>query len=309
MTIRLIRKPEPDIELPVLLAGWPGMGNVGVMAVNYIRRELHAIKFAEIDISRYTVPDAVQVKDGLASLPPAPVCRIYYTREPAAIYFVGEMQLSGRAASEVISELLDFAQHLGVRKIFTGAAFASNLSSKESSQVYGASNSRELSEHIGKMGVRMMPEGHIAGMNGTLIGFAGNRGIEAACLLATMPVYAVSIPNPKASLALIKVCSRILNSDVDTENIELQSREMEDNMVVIEEKIREIFPLVLSDEEKESISIEDDKIPAYIIDKIERLFSEAGKSRSSAESLKKELDRWNLYEYYEDRFLSLFRED
>lgn len=309
MAIRIIRKPDPDIELPVLLAGWPGMGNVGVMAVNYIRRQLHAVKFAEIDISRYTLPDAVQVKDGLAFLPPSPVCRIYYTRDPAAVYFVGEAQLSGFAASEVISELLDFSEHLGVRKIFTGAAFANNLSSREPSRVYGASNSRDLSEFIGKQGVKMMPEGHIAGMNGTLIGFAGNRGIDAACLLATMPIYAVSIPNPKASLALIEVCSRILNTEIDTESIEAKSREMENNMVVIEEKIRDIFPVVLSEQEKESISIEDDKIPAYIIDKIERLFAVAQKDRSQADILKRELDRWSLYEDYEDRFLNLFREE
>ncbi len=307
MSIKIIKKP--DIETPLFLAGWPGMGNVGVIAVNYARKAVGAEKFAEVDMTRYTVPDAVNVRNGLAVLPPRPTCRLYYSRDPAAVFFEGEVQLSGRAASEVISEILDFAGTLGVKRMFTGAAFASNLSSREPSFVYGAANERKLRGHLRKLNVRMMPEGQISGMNGTLIGFAGQRKIEAACLLATMPIYAVSIPNPKASLALVEVFEQLLEADIDKEKLHSQGRDMEENMVVIEEKIREIFPMVLSEQEKESINMEDDKIPAYIIDKIERLFAEARRDRTLAERLKKELDRWNLYEHYEDRFLDLFKED
>ena len=32
-------------EEPILLAGWPGMGNVGIGAVDYLRRELLTEEF------------------------------------------------------------------------------------------------------------------------------------------------------------------------------------------------------------------------------------------------------------------------
>jgi hypothetical protein len=46
-----------------------------------------------------------------------------------------------------------------------------------------------------------------------------------------------------------------------------------------------------------------------VMDKIERLFIEARQDRAKARELKAELDRWNLYELYENRFLDLFEED
>jgi len=43
------------------------------------------------------------------------------------------------------------------------------------------------------------------------------------------------------------------------------------------------------------------------MDKIEQMFDEVKKDRSKAPMLKKELDRWKLYELYEHRFLGLFK--
>ena len=45
-----------------------------------------------------------------------------------------------------------------------------------------------------------------------------------------------------------------------------------------------------------------------IFEKIENLFDEVKQDKSKAPLLKSELDRWNLYELYEDRFLDLFRD-
>ena len=42
---------------------------------------------------------------------------------------------------------------------------------------------------------------------------------------------------------------------------------------------------------------------------IENLFEEAKADRNKAYLLKRELDKWNLYELYEDRFLDLFRDE
>ena len=55
-----------------------------------------------------------------------------------------------------------------------------------------------------------------------------------------------------------------------------------------------------------------DPLPAYggapraAIQQIERLFLDAERG-GKAEELKRELDRWGLFQYYEDRFLNLFR--
>ena len=45
------------------------------------------------------------------------------------------------------------------------------------------------------------------------------------------------------------------------------------------------------------------------VHRIEQLFKKAEADRKYARDLKKELDRWNLFELYENRFLDLFDDD
>lgn len=48
-------------------------------------------------------------------------------------------------------------------------------------------------------------------------------------------------------------------------------------------------------------------VPRAATQQIERLFHEVESGSGSSDVLKRELDRWGLFEMYEDRFLSLFR--
>jgi len=49
------------------------------------------------------------------------------------------------------------------------------------------------------------------------------------------------------------------------------------------------------------------KLPLSIKEKIEKLFTQAKTDISKANELKSELDKWNIYKEYEDRFLDLFK--
>ena len=51
------------------------------------------------------------------------------------------------------------------------------------------------------------------------------------------------------------------------------------------------------------------KLPASVKERIEKLFQEAEKDISKAPEIKVELDKWNVYKEYEDRFLDLFRKN
>jgi len=55
------------------------------------------------------------------------------------------------------------------------------------------------------------------------------------------------------------------------------------------------------------LTMDDQGIPADARARIESLFVEAAKGDIDPRVLKEELDRWNIFPEYEDRFLSLFR--
>ena len=48
-------------------------------------------------------------------------------------------------------------------------------------------------------------------------------------------------------------------------------------------------------------------VPGGAVQTIERMFREVEHGSGNPDILKRELDRWGLFEYYEDRFLALFR--
>lgn len=293
-----------DLVKPVMIAGWPGMGSVALGVVDYLQKKLKAVKFAEIAVDPLTTLDSVVVEDGLASLPPNTQNVFYYVRDPELIIFKGEAQLPGRDGIELLKKVLDLAMKLKVSRVYTGAAFPFPISYKEVPQIYGAVNEKHLIDGITSFGAHPMDGGHISGLNGLLLGFAKKKGLEAICLLATMPQYAISLPNPKASGAIIDMLERILRFKIDMKELDEHIRDMDEKMSMIEDKVKDVMVVekaapVLHNTEK--------KVPPYIMDRIEKLFREAASDKAKAIMLKKELDRWDLYKSYEDRFLDLFK--
>lgn len=293
-----------ELNDPVMVAGWPGMGSVALGMVDYLRRKLKAVRFAEIKIDPMSVLDAVEVKDGISRLPKPPLSTFYYSKDPDIIIFEGEVQLAGIEGLRMLNKVLEVAQDLKVKRIYTGAAFPLPIGYKDIPDVYGVVNKEHMRDIITKSGIKLMEGGHISGLNGLLLGFAARKNIEAMCLLATMPQYAISLPNPKASSAIIENLCRMLGVQIDLNELHEYIKDMEERMAIIEDKVKDV--LTIEEESGESYPHEK-KIPGYIMEKIEKLFVEARNDKAKASTLKNELDRWDLYRLFEDRFLDLFK--
>jgi uncharacterized protein len=293
---------------PVMFAAWPGMGNVGLIAMDYFRRKRDAKLFAEIDMSSFFIPDSIVVKDGIAQFPELPSSIFSYTLDPSLIIFESNAQVSGRDGLTVTKTILDVAQRFNVSRIYTSAAFAQSMSYQSASQVLVASNSDSVLQDIGHLGIVPMPDGYIAGLNGLMLGVAKARGMEAACLLGTIPSYATNIAYPKASVQIIKVLSQIVNIKLNMAEIDEDVAEMDEQLATIEERIKQFFP-ANTEQDEEIAKMDQEKVPHYIMEKIEKLFQQAAEDHSLAPQLKEELDRWNLYELYENRFLDLFEDE
>lgn len=293
---------------PAVLAAWPGMGNVGLITVDYLRRKLDAQMFAEIDMSPFFIPDSIVVKDGIAQLPEIPTSVFYATHNPDLIIFESNAQISGREGIMIIKMLLDVLRQFSVSQIYTFAAFGQPMSHAQESVTLVTCNSQSMLETVRKNGVIPMPDGYIAGLNGLMLGVAASRQIDAACFLGTIPSYATNLNYPKASIELVKVFTELFDVHVDHSDLQEGVDAMEQQFDMIEERIKEFVPSLNRDEEEGFKEVEDDQVPRVIMDRIEQLFTEAASNREKATELKNELDRWKLFELYENRFLDLFKD-
>lgn len=302
----LILQKKMKFSASVMIAGWPGMGSVALSVVDYLKTNLSGIEIGEIKTDQEATVDSVVVEDGMAQMPPAPKNVLYYVKDAGIVIFEGEAQLSGAAGIELMNRLLDFAAENDIKRIFTGAAFPAPISHKEHPRLYAAVNKKTLIKFMEAYNIEPMDGGHISGMNGLILGFAQKRAIEAVCILATMPQYAISLPNPRASFAILDALRRILRFDLSLKDMEEYIKEMDEKMAMIEDKVKDV--MVERKFDTKTANAEEKPVPPYIIEKVERLFHEARKDRTKAIILKKELDRWDLYKRYEDRFLDLFKD-
>ncbi|MDG5816294.1 PAC2 family protein [Chitinispirillales bacterium ANBcel5] len=305
---------------PLMFAAWPGMGDVGLTAMEYIRRGVDARLFAELDMGPFYSPEEVVVHKGLASFPEIPKSFFMEQHNPDLVFFESTMQLGGTEAITVAEAVLDVARKIKAPRIFTAAAFPYPMSYKAPSRVFAAANRQKFLRELSLFGIEPMPEGFISGLNGVLLGIAASQDIEAACILATIPSYASGLLYPKGSLEIIKALSKIADLDVDTSEIEEQTRAYDETYEDIEERLRQVFPSMIEGDEELGLEQpfelkeqqgDDERVPEMVMNRIERLFREVAqsKNRERAKELKAELDRWGIFDLYEKRFLDLFKEE
>jgi len=159
----------------------------------------------------------------------------------------------------------------------------------------------------------MLADGQISGMNGLFMGIAKKEGFKGFCLLGEIPLYTIQIENPKASQAVLTAFGRVFDVQIDFSALIEQAHTMEAEINKLMDYLKTGTPnqpTPIGEEEIEKIKkalSQLTKLPASVKDRIEKLFSEAKVDLKKAHELKAELDKWNVYKEYEDRFLDLFR--
>jgi predicted ATP-grasp superfamily ATP-dependent carboligase len=295
------------------------MGNVGFLTTNYLRNRANAQPLAEIDMNPHFAPDMVFVRNGMANLPKVPTSRVYFSKNPDVLIFESDAQNTPEGNLAVAKSLMRFAADIGVSRVFTMAALPQNMSHKDDSKIFGAFTDKAMPIEFEKSGVIPMIEGYVAGFNGILLGIAKAHSIDGGCFLGTIPVFATNLNYPKTSLKMIELMEEILNINSDKTEIIESIAVADSQFSAIEDRIRQFSSALLGDFVQEQNPLSEilgaqandnynETIPQNIMEKIERLFQDVQNDRTHAKNLKKELDRWNVYELYEDRFLKLFKE-
>jgi uncharacterized protein len=296
---------------PWLVAVWPGMGHVALNAGFYMLSKLEMHVIAEFEVAGLYDVDQVEVTDGLIQTVEHPRNRFFLWADPKQkhdiVLFLGEAQPPiGKFA--FCHKLIEYARDMGIERIFTFAAMATQMHPDHRSRVFGAATDSEGLEELKRLELELLESGHIGGLNGVLLGAAAVTGLHGFCLLGEMPHIFSQLPFPKASKAILEVFTTIAGFELDFTELSEQVRVMEQQLGELLSQVEEKFgPQFPQEEEgtrpeaaeKQGISADDEQ-------RIEELFDLAQKDRSKAFELKRQLDRLEVFKDYEDRFLDLF---
>jgi uncharacterized protein len=238
MGIRLHQ--EPQLQNPILIASWPGIGNIGIIAVDTLRGILGAEEFGEIEPWDFFYPRRVVIRKGVLEYLEFPGNRFYFKtiQGKDLIFSIGEEQpteggrayAEGKKAYDMANLVLDIADRFKCRRIYTSGAAVALTHHTTKPRVWAVPNSESLIQEIRQYENTVLMsdiegrggQGNITGLNGLLLGVARKRGFEAICLMGEIPVYlqGLPLPYPKASKSVLEVLTRSLEIEVNLDKLD-----------------------------------------------------------------------------------------
>jgi len=273
MGIRLYQ--ETELKNPMMLCGWPGIGNIGILAVDTLRGMLKAEEFGEIEPWDFFDPRRVSIRNGLLEHLEFPDNKFYFqrTENRDLLFFIGEEQpaeggtryAEGKKAYQMANLVLDVAEKSGCQKVYTSGAAVTQIHHTLKPRVWAVTNTQKLLDEVkGYRNTILMSEieggdgqGSITGLNGLLLGVAKERGIDAICLMGEIPYYlhGAPWPYPKASKSVLEVFSEILGMKIDLSQFDELIGKVEKNIEEFLENFykAETIPLEVRDKFRDEI--------------------------------------------------------
>jgi len=261
MGVRFWQKPQ--LRKPILVASWPGIGNIGIIAADTLRETLEAEEFGEIEPWDFFYPRRVLIRKGILEYLEFPSSKFYFKRMEGKdiIFFIGEEQPSeggrayaeGKKAYRMANLVLDVAAKFKCRRVYTSGAAVALTHHTMKSRVWAVSNSESLIPEIrGYENTVLMSDveergghGSITGLNGLLLGVAKKRGFEAICLMGEIPIYlqGLPLPYPKAAKSVLEVLCHSMEIQIPLDKLdelaEKTERRIEEFYQQIPSEIRE----------------------------------------------------------------------
>ncbi len=241
----------PELNQPDLIAAWPGIGNIGLVAVSSLRESVDAELFAEVEPWDFFYPRGLTINGGVLTDMEFPSSRFYFKRfeKKDVIFFEGEEQPVGSARALGMTTLvLDTAERYNCKRIYTAAAAVAPIHHTMRPRIWVVPNSRELTSEVSSYPNTILMssiaersgEGNITGLNGLLLGLARERGMKGACLLGEVPAYISQFPTlyPKSSKSIIEVLAYKLEIEPDVSSLDSIIKEVEENI----ERLYEMIP-------------------------------------------------------------------
>ncbi len=248
---------KPILEKPDMIASWPGIGNIGIIAVNTLRGQIDADEMGEIEPWDFFYPKKVSIKSGVLDEMDFPFNKFYYKilQKRDMVFFVGEQQptegervyAEGKKAYQMANLVLDVAQQFGCRRVYTSGAAVSFTHHELKPRVWVVTSEARITREIRSYGNTILmsdiegkgERGSITGLNGLLLGLARKRGFEAVCLMGEIPDYlsGVPFPYPRASRAVLQILSKILNLEIDYSPLDEMTRQVDEIIANIYEKL------------------------------------------------------------------------
>ncbi len=217
----------PEIERPILIEGYPGVGLVGHIAANFLAKELgmEMVGYVESPF----IPPMALILEGK----PNPPLRFYGKNN--IIVAVADVYVAPTLVNEIVRELTAYLKERNAEKVISLGGIGIGFF-KEQMDVWGVGAREELNRELEEKGVKLLQYGSIMGMSGRLLLEASRSNLDAYVLLGET---FGDRPDPKAAANVIEALKKLVPLEVSTEPLLQEARAIEEQLRRMHEQMEQ----------------------------------------------------------------------
>jgi len=169
--IKFIKKPR--LNNVCFIAAWPGMGDVAIKAMDFLKKQLKFEQFAILDTPEFFPAHSVEIKANKISIPKSSGGTFYFYKNKSSdediILFINDRQPPPDLSYEYAEKVLEITRFFNIKRIFTFAAIPAPIEHREEPRVFAAATKKDLLKKNKIANVKTLPVGQISGLNGLLL--------------------------------------------------------------------------------------------------------------------------------------------
>ncbi len=224
-TERPVRLVLPEVDNPVFIEGYPGIGLVGHIAGNFLAKELSMNMIGHVESP--FIPPVALILEGK----PNPPLR-FYGRDNL-IVGVADVYVPPTLVNEIAKELVDYLKRTKASRVISLGGIGIGFR-KEKMDVWGVGAKEDLNVRLKDYGVKILQYGSIMGMSGKLLWEAGRAGLNAYVLLGET---FGDRPDPMAAANVIEILKKLIGVEVSTEPLTEEARAIEEQLRKMHEQM------------------------------------------------------------------------
>ncbi|MDE1855048.1 MAG: proteasome assembly chaperone family protein [Candidatus Micrarchaeota archaeon] len=233
---------KTKLSNPVLFVGLPGIGSIGSLVAEHLKKELKAKRFATL-YSPHFPYQIIMLKDGSFRLVSN---RFYYAKgvkgKSDVVILLGDAQpLTPEGQYEVNERIVEFFKHLGGTRIYTIGGYSMGTQYVKEPKVFGLATDAQTVGHIKKYGVTPTDATgmSVLGSAGMIVAFSKMHRMSAACIMGETGMLDVDANSAKA---VLQVIGKLLGMEISLSSIEKLKGETEKMLKELEEPRMQPFP-------------------------------------------------------------------
>ena len=211
---------------PIIICGFPGMGLVGNIVVQYLIDQLRMKPCGYVD-SRLFPPIAI-IYSGIVKTP----VRIYEDKENNVVVVFSDIPIDPIIGGEVGRTIISWARTIDPKEV---VAIAGLATTGEEHRVFGAAATAADLEKL-KGHAELFEVGTIAGVPGVIMNECQNNHIPAICMLGETRG---ANPDPRAAAEVVKALTQMYGWNIKIDDLIKEADQIEQMLHKLSEQVGE----------------------------------------------------------------------